>query len=159
MTREEITQYEQLCQDWRHYDNIIWQLPTISGALVSIIITLSFQYIRDWPVRCLILGVGGFLLLSLTIALFKHRFFQNTRTKKIYEIENRWTQKNNITSPVQRLTKESKYTKEFFHLIPKDILEKPSWVEGYRGTAWLKFSMALMTAIVFLLAIFSVFYH
>jgi len=148
MSNEEIAQYNQLCEDLRHYNSIVWQLPTVSGVLMSIVVTLGYQYVKEILPRFLIFIVGGSLLMGLTVALYKHRFFTDARTYKIREIEEKWTRNNLIASPAQR------ETTAYSNLIPTEMIRKPkTFLEKQSAVAWLKASMWIMTLILFILAI------
>ena len=75
MADEEISQYEQCYEDWRHYDNNVWQLPSVTIAIASGLIAIAYEYVTNPFPRFIILFLGFWLTLSLTVALVKHRLF------------------------------------------------------------------------------------
>jgi len=152
MNDEEIAQYNQLCDDWRSYNSIIWQIPAASGAVMAIFLASAYEYIDTFFTRALVLMLGSLLLLALTIALYKHRFFHDARTAKIKAIEEKWTKEKRIASPAQR------ETKKYSALIPDDLIVKPQKIwESQSAVSWLKFSMWVMTCVIFLLGIWNLF--
>lgn len=89
---EQISQYEQSREDWRHFNDSIWQLPSIAVAIASGILALSYEYVKTPGPRSVILFFGFLICLAFVIALIKHRLFMNERTRNITIIENSWSQ-------------------------------------------------------------------
>jgi len=106
MNEEEITQYNQCSEDWRHYDRAIWQMPTVSITIASAILAVAYQYVQDLLPRAVILLFGGLILLSLTVALVKHRLFQEQRTEFLLDTEKDWVDSNKVKRTIKRKTKE-----------------------------------------------------
>ena len=102
LTDEEISQYEQTLNDWRMYDNVIWQLPSLSLAISSGIIVLAYGTLQDIIPRMFILLIGFLMQSGLTIALWKHRVYQDCRIEIINDIESKWAQDGEIKRVVAR---------------------------------------------------------
>ncbi len=62
-------QYDELSQYWRHFNSIIWAIPTVAVTLIAGIIIGAFQKeIVGWP-RFAVLAIGSAILFALTIEL------------------------------------------------------------------------------------------
>jgi hypothetical protein len=108
MSEEEIAQYNQCSEDWRHYNNTIWQMPVTAITVASAIIAIAYQFINEALPRTVTLFFGSLVLLGLTIALIKHRLFQNQRTDFLDEIEMDWIASKKIRRLIGRKTKNIK---------------------------------------------------
>jgi len=77
MTNLEEVEYEQISEDWRHRDNLTWQIPSvivvIGGALITAAFTLN---IKPFIIRPILLGLGASLSLCLTFALKENLWYQ-----------------------------------------------------------------------------------
>jgi len=70
--------------NYRHFNSLIWQVPSwgIAIATAGVVAadkigsTTSTWLIPSQYVQAAVLGFGAFLLISLTIALYKYRIFQ-----------------------------------------------------------------------------------
>jgi len=86
-----IEQYRQAREDWRHYDKLIWATPTVVFAISGAILGLSYQFLKDdlglLIVRVFLLVVLAIWVLTLLVALSKHRFFQKGRTDFFQQLE------------------------------------------------------------------------
>ncbi len=73
-------EYNQISQDWRHRDNLTWQIPSIivaiGGGLTAAAFGLNIapQYICI--VRPILLGFGALLAGCLTFALAQNLWYQ-----------------------------------------------------------------------------------
>lgn len=134
---EEIEQYKQHAEDWRHLNNIIWQIPSLTVTVGAILIAGSYQ-LSDNIARGIILLLGTILSFSLLVALVKHRYFHNKRTELLESIETKWKEEGKLRLIQSRITgKDAKG------------LEKASAV-------WfLYFSIGILTVIELILAVIS----
>ncbi|MEM1756315.1 MAG: hypothetical protein QXT72_03875 [Candidatus Micrarchaeia archaeon] len=83
-----IAQYNRASNDYRHFDQLIWQVPSVSITITSVIFAVSFGFIRtNFIVMGLILTVGGIFDFTLLIALSKYRLMQDVRVKWMEQIE------------------------------------------------------------------------
>jgi hypothetical protein len=136
---EEITQYNQCSEDWRHYNNTIWQIPSVAVVISSAILAVAYQYVEELLPRTIILFFGGLILLSLTIALIKHRLFHNQRTEFLSNTEDDWVDSNKIKRIIKRKTEE----------IPNGL-----WFQKMIAYHWL-----LGVMIITMLCFFGLFFH
>ena len=85
-----LEQYRRCCEDWRHYDRLLWQIPFSTFVATGTILTLIYKFVEELAVRrVLILDLMVFIL-SMSILAIKVRFFQNVRTVFAKNIEKRY---------------------------------------------------------------------
>lgn len=142
MNEEEIAQYNQCSEDWRHYNNTIWQIPSIGIAIASAILAVAYQYVQELLPRTAILFFGSLILLSLTVALIKHRLFHNQRTKFLSQTEKEWVNSNKIKRIIKRKTGE---------------IENCSWYQRTRAYNWLLRAMVTTILCLFGLGGYNLF--
>jgi hypothetical protein len=140
MSDEEITQYNQCSEDWRHYDRAIWQMPTVTITIASGILAVAYRYVNEFLPRAVILFLGGLLLLSITVALVKHRVFQEQRTGFLLDIEKDWVASGRVTRTIKRKT---------------DEIQQLPWHKKRKGFYWLRNAMIIATAWLFGLSIYN----
>ena len=72
--------YNQISNDWRHRDNLTWQIPSVILVVGGVLIAAAFGSNLDpeWSntVRRLLLGFGAFFSLMLSIALRQNLWYQ-----------------------------------------------------------------------------------
>ncbi len=62
--------YEQLSEDWRHRDQLTWQLPSVLVAVSGALITTVFQFEDSLgDIRFVLLWAGVIFAALLTTAL------------------------------------------------------------------------------------------
>jgi hypothetical protein len=70
-------QYSKLSDDWRHFNTIIWGVPSVAIAIMTGVILVAYNPdLEGWP-RITTLSVGSLFLLALTIELVKKRLHMN----------------------------------------------------------------------------------
>ena len=73
-------EYNQISQDWRHRDNLTWQIPSIivaiGGALIAGAFGLKIDCRYVCIVRPILLGFGALLAGCLTFALVQNLWYQ-----------------------------------------------------------------------------------
>lgn len=98
--------YEQSCNDWRHYDSHVWQIPSLALAInillvgqafnqsftgnaaakaaqtITVLGLTSFQIIRS-----IIVLFASFFTFVLLLALVKHRLHQRGKDQNIKDLE------------------------------------------------------------------------
>ncbi|ADN49530.1 hypothetical protein [Vulcanisaeta distributa] len=84
--------YERLVEDWRHYDNLLWQIPFGTATVVGVVLTLIYHYLTGLGPGTIMLKLGLlFILLIFVLTMMalsiKIRYFQVERAKCIEEIE------------------------------------------------------------------------
>ncbi len=68
--------YEQLSADWRHRDQLTWQLPSVLVAVSGALITIVYQFNNLAHVGNYLLWGGLLFAGLLTIALGQNLYFQ-----------------------------------------------------------------------------------
>lgn len=72
-------QYDKIANDWRHFNTIIWGIPSVAVAIMTGIIIAAYQPHADlqgWP-RIASLSLGSLLLFALTVETVKKRHHMN----------------------------------------------------------------------------------
>jgi len=73
-------EYSQISQDWRHRDNLTWQIPSIvvaiGGGLTAAAFGLKIDCRYICVVRPILLGFGALLAFCLTFALAQNLWYQ-----------------------------------------------------------------------------------
>jgi len=70
-------QYEQLSEDWRHFNNILWGIPAVAVSIMAGIILVSYQSALAGVPRFVSLTIGALFLFALTIEVIKKRVHLN----------------------------------------------------------------------------------
>ncbi len=139
---KEIAQYNQCSEDWRHYNNTIWQMPTAAIAIASAILAVAYQYVGELLPRTVILFFGGLILSGLTVALIKHRLFHDQRTVFLSDTEKDWVNSNKIKRIIKRRTTE---------------IQNVSWYQKVEAYKWLLTVMIITTLSFFGLFFYNLF--
>ena len=142
MNEEEIAQYNQCSEDWRHYNAIIWQIPSVAITIAAAILAVAYQYIQELLPRTVILFFGGFILSSLTVALIKHRLFHNQRTEFLYQTEMDWASSSKVKRIIKRKTSE---------------IQNIPWYQRMRAYNWLLGAMIITTLCLLGLGFYNLF--
>ena len=122
---------EQCWEDWRHYNNLIWQLPSVTVVIVGALLGIAYYSTDEAGFRAMLSFLAAFFSLVMFQALRKHRKFHGLRTEAI-----------------QR-TIRSKISKNILDPIRGDPTEAPEF-SAYR---YLRMAMALLvivTSLIFL---------
>ncbi|KPQ45154.1 MAG: hypothetical protein MPEBLZ_00237 [Candidatus Methanoperedens nitroreducens] len=109
-------------------------------AIASAVFAISYQYTDKLFPRAIILLIGGIFSFSLTVALVKHRLFQEQRIEFLSQTEERWLISNIIKSPIKRRT---------------DEIQDVSWYEETKAYHWLRSSMVIISSF---LIVFGIYY-
>ena len=85
-------EYEQISSDWRHRDNLTWQIPSIlvvvGGALVAGAFGLDIDPCWVKIIRPLLLLFGAFFSVTLDIALVQNLRYQIASGKALEKLAN-----------------------------------------------------------------------
>ncbi|MCP8303906.1 MAG: hypothetical protein H3Z50_00300 [archaeon] len=81
-----LRQYDRLAEDWRHFNTIAWQLPSVAIAIIAGVLGVAYEFLEGYP-RVLFLGLGSAFIFALAIALAKHRFFMDARSQFLQDLE------------------------------------------------------------------------
>ena len=123
----EVNRYNQLKNDIRDYDKLIWGTPAVVGAIAAAVLTMVFSsQFQDIPItiKQAILMTGAGVDIAMFVGLCKHRFFQQYAHILIEELE------SNLG-----FTHEDYSTKKIFESekIPRGIINRTRayyWLAG-----------------------------
>jgi hypothetical protein len=81
------TQYGKLSDDWRHFNTIIWGVPSVAIAIMTGVILVAYNPdLEGWP-RIMTLSVGSLFLFALTIELVKKRLHMNAISNLLMDLQ------------------------------------------------------------------------
>lgn len=80
-----LCQYGECWSDIRQYDNLIWQIPSVTTIIAGVLVALSSTTIVFIQIALFIVALS--LNIVMTIALYKHQFFRIYRFREIAKIE------------------------------------------------------------------------
>lgn len=89
MDELEKVRYEQASEDWRHRDQLTWQMPAILVVVGGLLVAEAFKLPDDapsWVRNALLLFAFG-LSTSLTLSLFQNLILQGKDRKIIETID------------------------------------------------------------------------
>lgn len=70
-------EYNQISEDWRHRDNLTWQIPSVVAAITGGLIVAAFSIdTMNTIIKPTLLGIGAALSLCLTFALAQNLYYQ-----------------------------------------------------------------------------------
>lgn len=73
-------EYREISNDWRHRDNLTWQLPPVivvlGGAFISAAFAIQIESDHRDIIRIILLTLGALLSLCLTITLAQNLWYQ-----------------------------------------------------------------------------------
>ena len=76
ITMTDILDYKQLSDDWRHRDQLTWQLPSVLVAISGTLITIVFEFDRLAHLQVYFLWGGLLFAGLLSITLGQNLYFQ-----------------------------------------------------------------------------------
>lgn len=100
--RDEID-FEQYYEDWRHRDNLTWQIVAV--AISGVIIVGGYQAGLPWPIAALVFGLGAFFMATLTMMLAQNLYYQ-WRDEKHLEDYGRWKSIKPQSRPIPSMVEE-----------------------------------------------------
>jgi hypothetical protein len=71
---------KQCWEDWRHYNSIIWHMPSLTTAIVGGLVGVAFCALSEPILRAILNGLAALFSFSMVVALVKHRYFHDVRT-------------------------------------------------------------------------------
>lgn len=74
-------EYKQISEDWRHRDNLTWQIPSVMVIVGGVLIATAFRL--DSQVRFILLVLATSLSFCLTIALAQNLGLQKLSCKQL----------------------------------------------------------------------------
>lgn len=148
-----LIQYAQCWEDYRSYDHLIWQTPTISLALVGIAMSALIN-VSGFSRSFLITFVIMFFALSVsvvgTIQLRKHKFAQIAIMDDLDHIEEQIIHIVPQTNRIGRRTPEIMANTARYPRVPRAWLDSLS---AYSSLFWLMSGVSIGLAIAFVLLI------
>ena len=89
MDELEKVKYEQASENWRHRDQLTWQMPAILVVVGGLLVAEAFKIPDDAPswIRSALLLFAFGLSTSLTLALSQNLFLQGKDRKRIEAID------------------------------------------------------------------------
>jgi hypothetical protein len=107
--------FKQYYEDWRHRDNLTWQIPAVTTVIGSGIIIGSYMATAiTWCVKALAFGLGAFFSATLTVMLAQNLYYQWRDKEHLKDYENK--QRTNAafkSRPIPPKTEEEKNHKGF----------------------------------------------
>ena len=80
MSERSKIEYSEISNDWRHRDNLTWQIPSllsaIAGGLVAAAYTVNIPADYERAIRLMLLGFAAGLSVCLTFALGQNLLYQ-----------------------------------------------------------------------------------
>jgi hypothetical protein len=72
-----LKEYDQICQDWRHRDTLLWQTLAVSITISGLVFTQIFNPEIKWPVNIMVSVALLAINLVLLQIITKHHFYQH----------------------------------------------------------------------------------
>jgi len=80
-------QYNRVAYDYRQFDQIIWQIPTVATTITSVMFAVAFNFVHIQVISGVVLLMGFYFDLTLAIALSKHRLMEDVRARFLKDLE------------------------------------------------------------------------
>lgn len=118
--------YERASNDWRHFDNNVWQIPSLALAINTFMLSVVFNSdlikvpSAIW-IRSLIIFLATFFTIVLLIALVKHRLHQRGKDMNLEVLEK--------LLPLQTKLYDTR-DKDVVKLLEPDAYKPAGWIEG-----------------------------
>jgi hypothetical protein len=77
--------YNRFSEDWRFEHKLIWEIPSVTFAILGGLLTISYSFLGLLP-RLIFLILGAVVVFGLTLAVHKHRFGADLRTSFLEDI-------------------------------------------------------------------------
>jgi len=136
-------QYGECWSDVRQYDNLVWQIPSVTTIIVGALVALSS--ITALFIQIPLFIVALVLNLVMTIALHKHQFFRIYRFREITKIE-KALEKLGITLIAKGARSTTQIKDETKKGIVKNIPQ--GWFYDRIAYNWIRRYMHLLTAML-----------
>jgi hypothetical protein len=82
-----IEQYKKCCEDWDHFDTLLWQIPFSTVVATTGLLTLGYAYIEEIFIRKILLLILIIFVLGMMLVAVKVKFLQVVRSEFAREIE------------------------------------------------------------------------
>jgi hypothetical protein len=136
-------QYRECWGDIRQYDNLIWQIPSVTTIIVGVLIALSPNIMLTIQIALFIVALS--LNFVMTIALHKHQFFRIHRFREIERIQNALRDRG-----MPLLANGAKSTETIKQEIKRGILlDMPQgWFYNRTAYTWIRCYMYLLNVVL-----------
>lgn len=133
-------QYRECWNDVRQYDNLIWQIPSLTTIIVGAIAALSST--ATISLRFVLFIVALSLNIVMTITLYKHQFFRVYRFREIEKIEDAFSHFGMLL-----IADGARSTKKIKGQIKEGTLKRmpQGWFYNRIGYRWIRIYMHLLT--------------
>ena len=79
-------EYEQICEDWRHRDSMLWQSLAVSITLTGIIFGGAFSKDMSWMLRSILFALAFILNCILLLKISKDHYYQLGSSELLYNL-------------------------------------------------------------------------
>ena len=78
MEEKELIEIEQLYEQWRHRDKLLWSSAPISLTIAGILVAVAYQYVPDseYKIRALIITLAIIWVFTMVVMLCKNMIYQ-----------------------------------------------------------------------------------
>jgi hypothetical protein len=147
-----LLQYGECWNDIRQYENLIWEIPSVTTIVVGVLIALSTT--STMPAQIVLFVVALSLSIVMTVALYKHQFFRIYRFREIQKIEDTLTSLGMLI-----IATGARTTGEIKDKIEKGVVKQMprgwfydrianNWIRGYMHLLTIALVLGLIAAIV-----------
>jgi hypothetical protein len=146
-----IAQYNRASYDFRMFDQLMWQVPSISITITSVVFAAAFGFIRNnYMIMGVVLILGGIFDFTLLIALTKYRLMQDVRVRWMEDIENELGIKN---IPVHSTMAEDYLSKkDHYHASPK-------WFRKRNAFRYLFYTILILFTVSVLIGVYLIYLY
>jgi len=161
----ERTEYEQISQDWRHRDSMLWQALTVSITLTGAVFVTAFtkDLGSSWVTKSILFFFSALLNYVLLLKITKDHYYQLGSTELLKRIEKARLEGNHLINPNEqesfRLRKPSTefledYKKKKGNRVPHSGMYK--WLinrSAFKGFFRIQFTLLIISCFFFMLSI------
>jgi len=79
--------YEEVGEESRLYDRLIWEIPSVAMAIVGAFIAVAYGYIFNLWVRLVLLILAALWLFMVLVVSTRHMFFVDRQKMRLIDIE------------------------------------------------------------------------
>lgn len=138
-------QYAQVCEDIRHRDSMVWQMPTAATLIDGTLLTMGLTSIEDHLIGCLVISIAFIGTIVLTVNVHKNIFYRWSSFYDLMKIEESLMKYGAFIIP--RTTKQ---VMGVIELRRKDLPSSDRWISeknwwcNQPAHKWLRYYMYLL---------------
>lgn len=153
-----VAQYQQVCEDLRQLDSLVWQIiPPLVALISSSLVVVVFTVMTNaaLPARELVLGIALLLMVGMSFILLRHRYFQAIAVGTLSKLEEKLQVKHVQRIPFPKKLDDMHPESEIY---PKGLLydATPKWRHGTPGPKLLFFFMLTISLGIIILMIYII---